>query len=553
MLYSPLKVAAVFVLVGIALFGASLNDPFHFDDVLILKDSNVTNSGRLFHFLNPFHLRQLTFLSFYLNYLVGGGDPSGFHIVNIALHIANSVLLYSVLSSVLEGWTALAASAIFLVHPIQTEPVLYIYQRSILLACFFSLLALMAFQKRHPWIGVMLFVFAFESKESALAVPLALALLHVHRLRRTLLAGVLTLEMGALALLAYRNEATVGFGAARQISPLQYLEAQFRVVYTYLRLLVWPYPQSLEYEFPASPGLWLLIAQVAGLLALVGFGMWAWRQDRWRVFGVSILAFLVLLAPTSSIIPSADAAFEHRLYLPMLAFAVFLSSVLTRLPWQKLVTTAVLALFAIVTVQRGTVWSSDVKLWEDATAKAPHKARAWFNLGGALLATDPEKAKAAFGRALELQPVYPEIYYDLGMIEQANNSFLTAMAYYQRAVEQDETFWPAWNNMGNAMVGLGERDRAIACFERTLSLNPDYWPAQYNIAVVHAQNGRFDEAIQRLRIVLDWSPDFKDAQYLLATSLSRAGHSAEAEEEWKKIGGSAGPSPPPATILAPKR
>src|SRR5437867_5772751 len=146
---STFKVTAGLILAGLVLFGASFNDSFHFDDTLVTNDSNVTNPARWFHFLNPLYLRQLTFFSFYLNHLLGGLNPSGYHIVNVALHVANAALLYVLLGRFLERWLAIAAPALFLVHPIQTEAVLYVYQRSILLACFFSLLGLIALAERR--------------------------------------------------------------------------------------------------------------------------------------------------------------------------------------------------------------------------------------------------------------------------------------------------------------------------------------------------------------------------------------------------------------------
>ena len=132
-----MRIIAALAVAGLLLFGASLNDPFHFDDALITNDSNVTNPAQWAHFFHPLYLRQLTFFSFYLNHLVGGLNPAGFHGVNVAIHIANAVLLFLLLRGFVEKWIAGTAAAIFLAHPIQTEAVLYVYQRSILLACFF--------------------------------------------------------------------------------------------------------------------------------------------------------------------------------------------------------------------------------------------------------------------------------------------------------------------------------------------------------------------------------------------------------------------------------
>jgi tetratricopeptide (TPR) repeat protein len=553
------------IVAGVLLFAASLNDPFHFDDELIRIDSNVTTPARWAHFFNPFYLRQFTFFTFYLNHLAGGLNPAGYHAVNVLIHIANAVLLFLLLRRFVEPWVAGMAAALFLVHPVQTEAVLYVYQRSILLACFFSLLALIALANRRIGWAVLAFLLAFESKESALAVPLVVALFLVpqrwreigdghatkapsdrsltsRRLVVWLAAVVSVLALAAFALGLLADEKTVGLNTG--VRPLQYLLTQTRVVYTYLRLLVFPYPQSLEYEFPNAGGIWT----VTGILLILIAG-WRWKS-------LSILAFFILLAPTSSVIPSADAAFEHRLYLPMLAVSLFVAYLMSKIPWRRSwVAAGVLAVLAILTVRREAVWSSDIALWEDTSRRAPGKARVWFNLGGAYLNNDPAKARAAFLRALELQPHWPEALYDLGLIEQGKKNWSGALAYYQQALAQDPKYWPACNNIGNTLFAMGEGQRSVEFFERTLSLNPDYWPAQYNIAIVDFMGGRYRSATKRLRTVLDWRPDFYEARSLLATSLIRSGEQSLADQELKKLSemNAAESRNTPTMILAPNR
>ena len=652
-----MKVAAGLILGGVLLFGASLTHPFHFDDALITHDSNVTNPARWPHFFNPLYLRQLTFFTFYLNHLLGGLNAAGYHVVNVAIHIANAVLLFLLLRRFVEQWIAIAAAAVFLVHPIQTEPVLYVYQRSILLACFFSLLGLIALAERRIGWAVLAFVLAFESKESALAVPLGVALFANRngwkemrraapdnfrgsrseqanpllsarsasaaarslkrggvaaplskcceatfegadgvvlvkkislnepprprlirclrdifvdgaatppslRLRAIALAlrvprrgillafkrwlsshifALLAIALGVFALALLLNEKTVGLNVG--VSPLRYLLTETRVVYTYLRLLVFPYPQSLEYDFRDIGG----IFPATGIVLIMTAG-WLWRS-------LSILAFFLLLAPTSSIIPSADAAFEHRLYLPMLAFSLLVAYLLSKVPKRTWVAATLLLLMTILTVRREMVWSSDIALWEDTSHRAPGKARVWFNLGGAYLASNPEKARRALIRTLELQPHFPEALYDLGVIEQEKKNWNGALTYYQRAVEQEPGYWPALNNMGNTLFAMGQPARSAEFFERTLRLNPDYWPAQYNLAIVHFMSGRYTDAALRLRTVLDWRPDFREARYLLAMSLTRSGDRSSADQEWKKLGemNAAESRYTPTMILAPSR
>jgi tetratricopeptide (TPR) repeat protein len=545
----------------------SLNDPFHFDDMLITGDSNVTNPAHWAHFLNPFHLRQFTFFSFYVNHFVAGLNPDGYHAVNVALHIANAILLYLLLKRFFESWIAVVAAAVFLVHPIQTEPVVYVYQRSVLLACFFSLLGLIALSDRRVGWAALAFFLAFESKESALAIPIAVAafagmkevvagIVPASRrdeaappskgLRWAFSVGAIVLGAATLVILVRANERTVGLGVPH-ISPLRYLLTETRVVFTYLRLLVFPVPQSLEYDFQNAGG----VLTVAGLALILGF---AWMMRR-RVWGLCILLFFILLAPTSSIVPSADAAFEHRLYLPMLAFALLVAYVFSKTSQRTWVVSAILVVLAILTVRRETVWSSDAALWEDTVQHAPGKARAWFNLGEALMMTDPERARASLHRALELQPHFPEALYNLGLIEERKKNWSVALAYYQRTIEQQPGYWPACNNIGNTLFAMGQNAGSLEFFERTLSLNPDYWPAQYNIAIVHFMASRYADAALRLRTVLIWRPDFREARYLLAICLTRSGDREGANAQWKLLdqGNTTESRYTPTMILAPSR
>ncbi len=539
-----LRVLASLALAGLLLFGQSLNDPFHFDDVLIVNDANVTNPAAWAHFLSPLHLRQVTYFTFYLNHLLSGNDPLPYHLVNVALHIANAALLFVLLSRLLDRRVALIAAGIFLAHPIQTEAVMYVYQRSTLLACFFSLLALMAWRRERPWLALALILVAFEAKESALAVPLMLAL-YVRALpggqrRSTQVAFVvvciLALAAGTLALLDFREETTVGLGVADRTSPAAYFLTQSRVIYTYLRLLVFPYPQSLEYDFAVVRTLTVqTIVQILGLLAIVAGGIFLARSEKWKVQGWAVLAFFTLLLPTSSVIPSADLAFEHRLYLPMLAFSVLAATIICRFKEPAWIAVPLMVSLALGTLQRGSVWDSDARLWQDAVQHAPGKARAWFNLGGAYIESDPARARDAYMKALERQPDFGQAHYNLGVIEQVGRNFAPAVNHFKDALRYEPQYWPAWNNLGNSLMGLGEKERARLAFERVLRLNPDHWQSRYNIAVVDFNSGRFEEAIPWLRTVLDWRPQFSDARYLLAESLSRSGHPEEAQREREKL------------------
>ena len=206
-------------LLALILYGPSLNDGFHFDDDLILNDSNVTTLERWQHFFNPLRLRQVTFFSFYLNYQIGGDDPFLFHAVNLGIHLANAYLLLYLLFPLVGLPTASVAALIFLTHPIQTEAVVYVYQRSTLLGTCFGLTGLILIARsRGPdpgnlqtdlkmdnrirmLLACVFFLLAFESKEAALAMPLLLIPVIGLKARgiRLIVAGVVLLATAALA------------------------------------------------------------------------------------------------------------------------------------------------------------------------------------------------------------------------------------------------------------------------------------------------------------------------------------------------------------------
>ena len=546
-------------LLALVLYGASLNDGYHFDDDLILNDSNVTNAERWTHFFNPLHLRQLTFLSFYLNYQIGGEDAFGFHVVNLAIHLANAYLLFYLLLPMVGSWMAGVAALIFLAHPIQVESVVYVYQRSTLLGTCFGLMGLIVmtgrarkdpgpiashgaeFSRTRMFLAGVLFLLAFEGKETALALPLLIVLFVGlnSRLARWIISTVALMSIAALAILARLGEETVGVGTLDEVGPWSYFLTEIRVFYTYLRLLVVPYPQSLEYDFQVVRSVFQLpvLGGLAGLGLLVAVSVWLLRHPRYHWAGIGGLSFFILLAPTSSVIPSLDFAFEHRLYMPMLGFSVFAAFCLSRLKRKNVAVGVIVFLLGSLTLDRGRVWASEVTLWEDTVLKAPGKARAWFNLGGAHLASNPLRAREAFLKAIELEEEFPEALYNLGVIAQGEGDHLGALGWYQRALRQDPDYWPAINNTGNVRFVLGDYAGAIEEFERTLARNQDYWPAQYNLAMVYTAMGRPDSAVPKLRIALDWSPAFTEARYLLALSLERLGRGREAPEELERLGG----------------
>jgi len=403
--------------------------------------------------------RPATLLTFAANHLAVGLDTRGWHLTNLLIHLSVVVLAWRFLRRTLEragapapALPALAAAALFALHPLQSEVVAYLYQRGEALAAGLWLGALLlllardeatAAARRAALLGgaALLLALGLLSKPTAATLPAAW-LLHAAllpapreagwsawaRIRSRLAAAapLLLLSLGAAVreLALARGTTHAGLGVPG-LPPHLYLATQLRVIPTYLGLALWPAGQCADWTFPASRGLLeapvlaggvLLLALAGGAVALAaraaGRASAGAAAARAGAFGV--LLFLLALAPSSSVIPLLDPLAEHRLYLPLLGLALSAAAggawLLGRWPGARaLPAGAALALAAslalgLATARRAAVWDSMLSLWGDAAAREPQKARVLVNLGSALFAAGRVgEAEAAYRRAWALR------------------------------------------------------------------------------------------------------------------------------------------------------
>ncbi|MDO8445576.1 MAG: hypothetical protein Q7T53_05645 [Deltaproteobacteria bacterium] len=347
---------------------------FHLDDVpQIVENPKIKDLKYLPELLMG--QRGIADASFALNYAVGGLNVFGYHLVNIIIHIINGILVYFLISLTLKrtlhadqaSKVPLYTALLFAVHPVHTQAVTYIVQRMESLASLFYLLALLLFIKGASakkavsaiilYSGVVLAYFlGFKSKEIAITLPAIIFLYDLYfvsggniktMLRRWPLYMILgfllvylasktmvpSSAVGAITGSGFNDvsEASAGF-AVKQISPLQYLYTQFNVIMTYLRLLILPFKQNLDYDYPISKTLFELrtFMSFSGILAILSTAIYLFIKpvsritNHGRFISFFILWFFVILSPTSSFVPIVDVIFEHRVYLASVGFmAIF--------------------------------------------------------------------------------------------------------------------------------------------------------------------------------------------------------------------------------------
>jgi tetratricopeptide (TPR) repeat protein len=536
--------------VAFEVYGPALNGQFLFDDSYLpfFVPSVVNEPLRVW-----LGVRPLLMTTYWLNYKMSGLDPYPYHVVGLLFHIVNSILAGLIVRRFLE-WAGTAgtlrtmlsvfAGTLFLLHPLQTESVAYIASRSETMSVFFFLAAYAIFvYRRKVSIGILpsvliliLFGAACLTKEHTTVLPILLLLtdyyfnpgFRLEGIRRNwklyvpILIGAAFGVAVVLRVLKYSPSA--GF-QLKGITWYDYLFTQFRSICIYLRMYLLPFGQNVDYDFPISHSLFehWAIAYLAVLLALVFLALRYRREYPLASFG--FLGYLILLAPTSSVVPINDALVERRLYLPFICLLLITVEFLRRWKTSRatlgMVLTAVVAIAGGLSYQRNHVWANGIALWSDATEKAPAKSRPRFQLAFAyyqagqcpqavneyekvakLDSTDerlfidwalaydcaqqPDQALAKLQQAARITE-NAHVYSLIGLIHAKRGNATEALRALDTAEKLDPRFEMTYVYRGNVYAGMEDFVKAAEQYGKALTINPASQPAKDGLAMAAAQ------------------------------------------------------------------
>jgi len=575
---------AVALIIGVValVYANSLHGPFILDDLPNIVENDALRSFWPLHHLfadAPVGIagRPIVILSLALNYAVSGEEVWSYHALNVLIHILSALTLLGIVRRTLlatplrasfgSAATPLgtASALIWAVHPLQTQSVTYIIQRCESLMGLFFLLtfycAIRGWQSAHPrrWhaAAVAACLAGVGSKEVIAAAPPLVWLydrMFVHRATRETLArswGLYAGLVGCLALLAIQV-GLAGMGALGlerlSITPLQYALTQPGVVLHYLRLAFWPHPLVLDYEWPiAQPAQ----AIVPGLILLALALGTAWACVRTRPVGFLGAWFFIILAPTSSVIPIRDLAFEQRMYLPLAAVVALVvagayalgrrwtsaaaaragvpAGVPASVPAGVLAGVLVTGALGYATLDRNRDYRSELSIWSDTVRKRPLNAGAHLNLGAALEAVGRlDEAREHTQRAVRLNPGSAEAKNNLGCLLARQGDPSAAVALLSEAVRLDPEYAAAQYNLGNVLYQAGRMAEAEAHYRRALEIRPTYVDAMRSLGRVLRAAGRLTEATECYRQILRLVPQDAETHYALGAALLRAGRLNEA-------------------------
>jgi tetratricopeptide (TPR) repeat protein len=315
------------------------------------------------------------------------------------------------------------------------------------------------------------------------------------------------------------------------IPRLSYLFTQFRVMVTYLRLLVLPISQNFDYDYPVynallDPAVFLSFMFV---LLVLGLGVYLHRisgraetnKKYWlRLTSFGIFWFFLALSVESSVIPINDIIVEHRLYLPSVGFFMAIAAGLGAgmAGWRegaayakKAVVYGMLAVMLVLSgaaYARNELWKDSMSLWGNAVEGSPNKARPHNSLGQAYFARGRiAEAIHEFSTAIRLNPYSAKAYNNLGFAYFAQGRIVEAIEQYGAALKLLPEDATAHNNLGMAYAAQGRAEESVLEFEAVVRLRPAGANAHFNLGKAYADQGRYAEAVREYKMTLRLNPE----------------------------------------------
>ena len=603
---SRLLWAALLILAGTLTYWNSLSGPFLFDDQRsIVENQQIRRLWPLWDVLRPPREtpvagRPLVNLSFAVNYAVGGLAVGGYHLFNVTVHVFCALVLFGIVRRTLESRTlrvrfgtqattlAWICALIWTLHPLQTETVNYVTERTESMMALFYLLTLYCSihaarpERLRPlrgakptsssewgwgptsakkgWEGAAIVscLLGTACKESIVTAPVMVLLYdrvflfesfqQSLRTRRRLYAGLAATWLALAALMSGGPRASsVGF--ANGVSMWTYLLNQAPVITRYLRLAIWPRGLVLDYGLPQP----LTIGQVlpSVLLVLLLLVLTLICLARRPLLGFLGAWFFLTLAPTSSLVPiSTEVGAERRMYVPVAAIivlAVMIGHSLVSRLMSKMedaramravgfgLTAAVCALLAFETIDRNREYQSRLTMARTIVERRPH-GRAHYLLGTELLAQGLDRNEA-MGHLWESARDYPGARYALG-------TELIAAGKLDEGVQQLQTFIgllpshiniiPARQMIGEVLLAQGKFGAAEEQFNLILQSAPSFADAHGYLGDALLAEERLQQAIVHYREFLKVRPASARAHANLGLALAQSGQLDEAIAEFRR-------------------
>ena len=492
----------------------------------------------------------LTVLTLAIEYKIFGLDATGYHAVNLLIHLLNVILVfYAILLLNDKPGIALVASLLFGIHPLHVESVAWASELKDLLYTFFFLASYICYQKsikdlnrKYYAFAIILFLASLLSKAMAASLPLVLLLTDYLKGRKfetkVLLEKapffLLAIIFGIVAIAFQKSPEFV-----QEVTSFSFLQRIAFACYgfiTYLYKFFVPINLSAYYPYPLKTGNAIPIiyyGYIIILAALVAGSIYSLRFTKKIVFGLGFFAVTVFLV--LQLLPIGDAIMADRYsYIPTIGLC-YLAGEGMGYAWTKsykwiavVILSVFVVFFSITTYKRSQVWKDDWTLWDDAIQKYQTIPLAYYNRGLAYMnAGQLDLALNDYNKAIELKPKYTEAYVNRGNILRDNGRQDEALNDYNKAIEINPIFSIAYFNRGILFMNQNRVNEALSDYNKTIEIRPTYYKAYSNRGVLFVNEKRYEEAIRDYSSAIDLQPDYSIAYYNRAMAKYYAGKKEE--------------------------
>ena len=487
------------------------------------------------------HWCPVTWLSLMLDYSIFGLNPSGYHLVNLLLHVMNTLLLFLILHRMTKTiWPSAFVATLFAIHPLHVESVAWITERKDVLSTFFWMLTLGAYSYyvEHPRFRRYAFVFLFFilgllTKSMLVTLPFVLLLLDYWPLYRfqgikpndkvqteilksvssdkqinkpaypeykwSVIYPLLCEKIPFFVLAILSSTATyvaaqIAEGVHSDAFPLSVRIGNAFISYiAYIGKMMWPANLAVFYPYPKSLVTWQVLGSAFLLIAITL--VIVWKAKKFPYLATGWLWYLGTLVPVIGIVQVGNQAMADRYtYIPMIGLFIMVAWAIpslikgdeTRKKILFPIGITCIILLAVLTWQQCGYWKNSVTLYNHALQATKDNYLAHNNLGVTLVAEGKtEKAIYHYNKAILIKPDYVEAYTNRGNAYFRLGQNQRAIEDYNEAIRLKADYVEAYTNRGSAYFGLGQHQRAIEDYNEAIRLKPDYVEAYTNRGLAH--------------------------------------------------------------------
>ena len=547
------------------------HDFLNFDDNAFIVNSTIVHDGITwknikwaFSFTDVAYWHPLTWLSHMLTFELFGLKSGMHHLTNLFLHIASTLLLFTVLHRMTRSlWSSAFVAAMFALHPLNVESIAWASERKNVLSTFFWMLTMLAYAwyTERPSFLRYLFIFlvfalGLTTKPMLITLPFVLLLLDYWPIGRLKLdqsdtekteTGHKFINMGFQYSIVFRlilekiplialSVITIYFSSlslkklgdvvSTASVPMKLRIANALVSYiSYIKKMIWPYDLAIYYPFPHALPTW----QVAGSgLLILCLSILILRKVKEKPYlVVGWLWYVGTLVPVIGLVQAGlwPAIADRFAYVPLIGLFIIIGwgapDLMERWHSGKIVLVTLgitlISILAVTTWEQLRYWQNGVTLFTHTLNVTPNNSlinkelgNAWEDQG------DFDKAIYYYGKAIQINPNNAEARNNLGRLLFIEKNYKDAIYQYKEALRINPNFEIAHNNLATVLLTQGNEKEAIHHYYEALRSSPNYAGAYYNLAKIYAKNGKTDKAIILYTKALDCNPEMIQALYNLS-------------------------------------